>query len=144
MQVILLENVAAHGLKGAVVEVSEGYARNFLFPAHFAIEASAKTLKDKADREAREVNKVVKVSKEDRKLAAELDGLEVMITAKSDGGKLYASVGPKDVAAALKEQGYKISPEQVEMTPIKEVGSSSALVNFPSGYEATLTIIIED
>ncbi len=143
MQVILLQDVAAHGRKGSVVEVSEGYARNFLFPAHFAIEASPKALKDKADQEHRAVSKVAKVSKEDRQLASKLDGLEIMISAKSDGGKLYASVGPKDVAAALKELGYKIDVDQVEMTPVKEVGTSSAIVNFPSGYEATLAIIIE-
>jgi large subunit ribosomal protein L9 len=143
MQVILLQNVAAHGLKGAVVEVSEGYARNFLFPAHFAIEASPKALKDKADQENRAVSKATKISKEDRQLASKLDGLEIMITAKSDGGKLYASVGPKDVVAALQELGFKVSDDQVEMTPVKEVGTSTAIINFPSGYEATLSIIID-
>lgn len=143
MQVILLEDVPAHGRKGTVVEVSEGYARNFLFPAHLAIEASPKALSDKADKEKREKTKEKKAEKEDRKMAAELDGIEVVITAKSDGGKLYAAVGPKDVRSALKGLGHKVDAEQIEMEPVKEVGTTSAIVNFSSGYEATITVIVE-
>lgn len=143
MQVILLEDVASHGRKGTVVEVSEGYARNFLFPAHLAIEASPKALNAKSEKEQREKGKEKKAEKEDRKAAAALDGLEIVITAKSDGGKLYAAVGPKDVKAALKELGHKVDEDQIEMTPMKEAGSGSAIVNFVSGYEATVDIIVE-
>lgn len=143
MQVILLEDVPAHGRKGTVVEVSEGYARNFLFPAHLAIEASPKALGDKKEKEQRDKAKDKKAEKEERKLAADLDGLEVFIAAKSDGGKLYAAVGAKDVRVALKDLGYKVDAEQIEMEPVKEIGTTSAIVNFSSGYEATITVIVE-
>lgn len=143
MQVILLEDVASHGRKGTVVEVSEGYARNFLFPAHLAIEASPKALNDKSEKEQRELGKQKKAEKEDRKNAAALDGVEVVITAKSDGGKLYAAVGSKDVRSALKELGHKVDEDQIEMDPVKEVGTTSAIVNFSNGYEATITVVVE-
>ncbi len=143
MQVILLTDVPSHGRKGAVVEVSEGYARNFLFPAHLAIEASPKALSEKKEKEDREKGKEKKAEKEDRALAAKIDGSEVVITAKSEGGKLFAAVGPKDVRAALKELGYKVDEDWIEMEPVKEPGTTSAIVNFPTGYEATVTVVVE-
>lgn len=84
-----------------------------------------------------------KAEKEDKKQAAALDGLEVIVKAKSEGGKLFAAVGPKQVRDALKDIGHKVDEEQIEMTPIKEIGSGEAIVNFSSGYEATVTVIVE-
>lgn len=143
MQVILLEDVKAHGRKGEVVEVSEGYARNFLFPAHLGIEATAAALSAMDEREKSEKRKVKRSERDDKKQAAALDGLEVIVKAKSEGGKLFAAVGPKQLREALKDMGHKIDEEQIEMTPMKDIGSGEATVNFPSGYEATLTVIVE-
>ncbi len=143
MQVILLEDVKSLGRKSTVVEVSEGYARNFLFPAHLALEANAKSLAEKERKEESGKRKVKKQELEDKKLAAKLDGVEVLIAAKSEGGKLFAAVGPKQVREALKEMGYKVDEEQIEMTPIKEPGSRDAVINFDSGYEANITIVVE-
>lgn len=143
MQVILLEDVKAHGHKGDVVEVSEGYARNFLFPAHLAIEATSASLRALSEREERGKRKEKKAEKEEKKQAAALDGLEVVVKAKSEGGKLFAAVGPKQVRDALKEMGYAVDEAQIEMEPMKEVGSAEGIVNFSSGYEATITVIVE-
>ena len=143
MQVILLEDVKAHGRKGEIVEVSEGYARNFLFPAHYAIEATRASVVAMKEKEDGAKRKVKKNEKEEKKQAAALDGLEVVVQAKSEGGKLFAAVGPKAVRDALKELGYKVDEEQIEMTPIKDVGTGEAIVNFDSGYEATVMIIVE-
>lgn len=143
MQAILLEDVKAHGRKGQVVEVSEGYARNFLFPAHLAIEATATSLNAAKEKEESGKRKEKKTEKEEKKQAASLDGLEIIVKAKSEGGKLFAAVGPKQVREALKEDGYKVDEEQIEMTPIKDVGTGEAIINFSSGYEATITIIVE-
>lgn len=87
--------------------------------------------------------KVKKNEKEEKKQAAALDGLEVVVQAKSDGGKLFAAIGPKAVMAALKELGYKVDEEQIEMTPMKDVGTGEAVINFDSGYEATISIVVE-
>lgn len=143
MQVILLEDVKAHGRKGEVVEVSEGYARNFLFPAHYAIEATTSAVNAMNEREKSEKRKVKRSEKDDKKIAAALDGLEIVVQAKSEGGKLFAAVGPKAVRDALKELGHKVDEEQIEMTPIKDVGTGEAVVNFDSGYEATISIVVE-
>ncbi len=143
MQVILLEDVKAHGRKGEVVEVSEGYARNFLFPAHYAIEATAASVNAMKEKEESGKRKVKKNEKQEKKQAAALDGLEIVVQAKSEGGKLFAAVGPKAVRDALKELGHKVDEEQIEMTPIKDVGAGEAVVNFDSGYEATISIVVE-
>lgn len=143
MQVILLEDVKAHGHKGDVVEVSEGYARNFLFPAHLAIEASKQSLGALKEKEEQGKRQAKKSEHEDRKLAAAMDGCEVVVHAKSEGGKLFAAVGPKQVREQLKEMGFKVNEEQIEMTPMKTIGSETAIVNFESGYEATITVVVE-
>lgn len=143
MQVILLEDVKAHGRKGEIVEVSEGYARNFLFPAHLGIEATAASVSAMKEKEESGRRKAKRTEKEDKKQAAALDGLEVVVQAKSDGGKLFAAVGPKAVREALKDMGYKVDEEQIEMTPMKDVGTAEAIINFDSGYEATVTVVVE-
>lgn len=126
-----------------MVEVSEGYARNFLFPAHLAIEATAKSLAQKDEQEQREKGKEKKQEREDKKAAAQLEGEEVVIKAKAEKGKLYAAVGPKQVKEALKAMGHKIDEDQVEMEPMKETGSQEVIINFSSGYEATITVVVE-
>lgn len=87
--------------------------------------------------------RVKKDEKQDRRLAEQIDGLEVIVQAKADKGTLYASVGPKDVAVALKDLGFKVNPDFIEMESIKEIGSSEVTVNFPSGFEAMITVAVE-
>lgn len=143
MQVILLDDVRALGRKGTVVDVPEGYARNFLFPQHLAVEASAKSLREKDEKEASAKRKTKKEEAAEQRLASQIDGLEVVIQAKADKGSLYAAVGPKQVREGLKEQGYKVDEEFIEMTPMKEVGTQEVTVSFPSGFEAMITVSVE-
>jgi len=143
MKVILLENVKSLGLAGEVLDVTEGYARNFLFPQHLAVEASAQTLQERADKQKRESAKEKRETKEEKKLAAKLDGFEVIIQAKASEGKLYAAVGVKDVVAELKNAGFQIQPEWITFSSTKEPGTSEAVVNLPSGFDATISVVIE-
>lgn len=143
MKLILLEDVKKLGFKGDVVDVSEGYARNFLFPQHLAVEATEEKLNEMKAREKASVKKVKKAEKEEKRLAAAIDGQEILIEAKADGGKLFAAIGPKDVAKALKDKGFKVNKEYIEFEPKKETGAYEALVNFPSGFEATVSVVIE-
>jgi large subunit ribosomal protein L9 len=144
MKVILLEDVKAQGKKGEVVEVSEGYARNFLFPQHLGLEASPAALAQLEAQKKALKNKEKKADKAERQLAAELDGQEVIIEAKADAGKLYAAIGPKDIAKALKAAGYSVSADLITFAPQKEIGSFEAVVEFESGFEATVNVIIEE
>ncbi len=143
MKVILLENVKSLGLEGEIVEVAEGYARNFLFPQHLAVEASEHAISERVEKKKRESAKDKKEEKAEKKLAAKLDGFEVIVEAKADEGKLYAAVSSKDVALELKRAGFKVKPEWINFKSTKEVGSYEVSVGFPSGFESTITIVIE-
>lgn len=143
MKVVLLEDVKTLGLEGEVVEVSEGYARNFLFPQHKAIEASDKVLHERKEKAAAQKRQSKKAEEAERKMAASVDGVEVLIQEKADKGTLYGSIGPKEIAAALKTQGYKIKPEQIAFDAKKELGSYEAIINFDSGFDATVQVVIE-
>lgn len=144
MKVILLEDVKTLGRKGDVVETSEGYARNFLFPQHLCLEASPAALAQLEIQKKTVKNKEKKADNEEKKLAAQLDGVEVIIEAKADAGKLYAAIGPKDIAKALKAQGYSVAVNLITFAPQKELGTYEAVVEFESGFEATITVIIEE
>jgi large subunit ribosomal protein L9 len=143
MKVILLEEVKSLGLEGDVVEVSEGYARNFLYPQHLAIEATPQMIAERKQKVKAASNKARKQDKNARKLAASIDGTEIIIAAKSDNGSLYATIGKKDVVKALKAQDLKIKPDWIEFEGTKEVGTSSVTVSVPNAFDATVTLIIE-
>ena len=105
MKVILQQEVKKLGKKGDVIEVSEGYARNFLLPKKYAIEATAvnvNSVKLKKESEARKQQQAVDEAK---LMAAQLSKIEVTIPVKiGDGGKLFGSVTGKDIADVLKEK----------------------------------------
>jgi len=143
MKVILLDDVKKLGHQGDIVDVSEGYARNFLFPQHKAVEATEASLRQKDEQQKAVVRKVKKGELEEKKLAAVVDGAEVIIQAKADGGKLFAAITKKDIAKVLKEKGHKISKDYIAFEPEKETGMYEAIVSFPSGFEATISVVIE-
>lgn len=143
MKIILLATVKGLGVEGQIVEASEGYARNFLFPQHLAVEATPDAIHKRKEAQNASKRKENKQLKEERRLAAELDGEEVVISAKADGTTLYGAITAKEVAKALKEKDIKISAKQIAMDPIKEVGSHEIIISFESGFEARVTVLVE-
>ncbi|NBS41532.1 50S ribosomal protein L9 [bacterium] len=144
MKVILMQDVKALGSRGAVVSVSDGYAMNFLFPQNLAVQATEQSIQRMRDAEAKATKVAKKGEGEARKLAAALDGFELLLKEKvSDGGVLYAAVTPKIVASALKKAGYAVGEDAVEMPPIKEPGEREIVVNLPHGFEASVKVIVE-
>jgi len=145
MKVVLLKDVLSYGKEGAVIEVSDGYARNFLFPQNLAVPATtqavtlAKVKKEKKEKETK------KSLKDAGRLASALDDLEIVVSVKvNETGKLYAAVSGKDVAEAIKVEGLKIDPDWVEFTaPIKETGTFEITINLPHGFEAKLNVRVE-
>ncbi len=138
MKVILQQDVKGQGKRGQMVEVSDGYARNFLLPRKLAVEATAdhvNTMKmnDKAtaERQARE-----KAQAEE--IAAKLKELTVVITAKGGGaGRLFGAVTSDEISKALQQQ-HKITIDKrkiVQDEPIKNVGTYT--LNAKLGYEIT-------
>lgn len=144
MKIILLEDVKSHGRKGDLVEVSEGYARNFLFPQHLAIEATKTSLYEKEAREKSVQKRSKKQEDAEKRKAKVLDGFEVIISVKTDNGSLYSAVGTKEISLALKERGHKIDPDMIEFESKKELGTFEAIINFPSGYDAAVSVVIEE
>jgi large subunit ribosomal protein L9 len=143
MKVILLEDVKQLGMKGMVIDVAEGYARNFLFPQHKAIEANEASLREKDAQEKSVARKQKLKSKDEGRMARDMDGLEVMISAKADHGTLYAAIGPKEIAKKLKAMGYEIKKEWISFEPQKETGEFEGTVTFDSGFDASITVVLE-
>lgn len=142
MQVILMERVAKLGQMGEVVNVKEGYARNFLLPTGKAMRANEANLKafeaQKAQLEARNLE----TKSEAESLAAKLDGEQfVIIRSASDAGALYGSVTPRDAAEAATEAGFTVDKKQVALTaPIKDLGLHDMSVNLHPEVSATIVL----
>ena len=147
MKVILLQDVKGKGKKGQMLEVSDGYARNFMLPKKMAIEATADAIntmrmndKATAERIAREKAEALATSKKIRELT-------VVVTAKGGGpGRLFGAVTTQEIAAALEKQaGIKLDKRKIVLgETIKNVGTYTATCKL--GYEITapLSVKIEE
>ncbi|SFT44258.1 50S ribosomal protein L9 [Sedimentitalea nanhaiensis] len=142
MQVILLERVAKLGQMGEVVDVKNGYARNFLLPQGKALSASEANIANfemqKAQLEARNLE----TRKEAEALAVKLDGQQfIVIRSASDSGSLYGSVTPRDISDAATEDGFTVDRKQVVLTaPIKELGLHTVSIVLHPEVEAEIAI----
>lgn len=144
MKVVLLKEVKSLGKQGDVIEVSEGYARNFLFPQHLAVEGSEKQVAKVTAKKEAAARREKKSEAKDKQVAKELEGQEITLMAKTnDDGSLYAAVGSKDICKALAANGTTVSADQIEFVPQKETGEFTAVISFSSGYEAEINVIIE-
>lgn len=131
MKVILQQEVKKLGKKGDILEVSEGYARNFLLPQKLAIEATAGNVNAVKQQKAAQVHKEQRANDEAKVLASQLTKVSVTISVKTgEGGKVFGSVTAKDIADALQNQ-YKIEIDKrkIELKDaIKSLGSYSVTV----------------
>jgi large subunit ribosomal protein L9 len=125
MKLILTKAVPDLGDKGDVVEVSDGYARNFLVPKKFAVKASAGALKQADDMRAAREEAERRGLEQAQQLAESLAGTRVVVAARAgDSGNLFGSIGASDVTAAIvKFTGIEIDRKIVDVPePIKEIG----------------------
>lgn len=142
MEVVLLERVAKLGQMGEVVNVRQGYARNFLLPQGKALRATPANMKrfeiDRAQLEARNLE----ARGEAEKVAAKLDGeTYVVIRSASDGGALYGSVTTRDIADAATAGGFSLDRRQVALNaPIKELGLHQVQVTLHPEVVATVVV----
>ena len=143
MKLILTQDVANLGAPGDVVEVKDGYGRNFLVPQGLAIVATRGAEKQVATiKRAREVREVRDVSSA-KEIQTQLASLEVRLPARSgDGGRLFGSITTSDVVEAVaKAGGPKLDRRMVTLpAPIKALGNHTATVKVHPEVEATLTV----
>jgi large subunit ribosomal protein L9 len=124
MQIILQEDVEKLGNRGEVVEVAEGYARNYLLPRKLALEASAGNMKRLERMRVTFAKKEATEKDAAQKLAELLAGVTLSLTRKAgENDQLFGSVTTADLSAALEAQGYNIDKRKITLTePIKLVG----------------------
>ena len=114
MKVMLLKDVKGQGKKDEIVNVSDGNARNFLFPRKLAIEADAKALADAKNKEDAKNFKIEQEKAAARAIAEKLQGVTVKIKATAGAdGRLYGSITTADIAKALKEMGIDIDKRKI-------------------------------
>lgn len=147
MKVILLQDVKGKGKKGQMLEISDGYARNFLLPKKLAIEATPDAINTMRMNDKAAAERAAKERAEALEISHKLREMTLVVTAKGGGaGKLFGSVTSQEIADALKaKSGIAIDKRKIVMSDsIKNVGTYT--VQCKLGYEITapLTVKIEE
>jgi large subunit ribosomal protein L9 len=144
MEVILLERVAKLGQMGDVVRVKDGFARNFLLPKGKALRATEENRSRfenmKVDLEARNLEQ----KGEAEKVAQKLDGQSFSVLRQaSEGGQLYGSVSPRDLADLVSAQGIAVTRAQIALnTPIKTIGLHKVPISLHPEVEVTINVTV--
>ena len=146
MKVVLTQDVKGLGKKGELVNASDGYARNFLFPRKLAMEANAQAMSELKNREAAEKHRIDTEIANAKANAAKIEGKTVKLTAKGGaGGKLFGSVTSKDVAALIaKEFGITLDKRKVVVEDIKAFGTYPVEVQLYNGISASMYVSVQE
>ncbi len=146
MKVILLADVKGKGKKGELCTVSDGYARNFLFPKNLAVEADNAAMSElKSREESKEHHKKEEIAAANA-TAAKLNGQTVVVKAKAgSSGRLFGSITSKEIAAEIKNSlGIEIDRKKMKVADIKNFGEYSAEIKLYTGITATLTVKVTE
>ncbi|ALO09697.1 MULTISPECIES: 50S ribosomal protein L9 [Streptomyces] len=145
MKIILTHEVSGLGTAGDVVDVKDGYARNYLVPRGFAIRWTKGGEKDVAQiRRARKIHEIATIEQANE-IKAQLEGTKVRLAVRSgDAGRLFGSVTPADIASAIKTAGGPdVDKRRVELgSPIKTLGSHQVSVRLHADVAAKLGVEI--
>jgi large subunit ribosomal protein L9 len=146
MKVILLQYVKGHGKKGELCNVSDGYARNFLFPKKLAAVADNTAMNDLKNREAAAAHHKQEEIDRANATAKALNGKTVTISAKAgSNGKLFGSVTSKEIAAEIKKSlGIEIDRKKMNVADIKNFGEYTAEIKLYTGIIAKLTVKVTE
>lgn len=147
MKVILLEDVKANGKKGELVNVSDGYARNFLLPKKLAKIADAQALNELKNAENAKQFKIDTEKANANQCKAKLDNATIKITAKAgQNGKLFGSVTSKEIGAEIKNK-FSIDIDKRKITTkgdIKAFGTYTCEIKLYTGITATLNVVVAE
>lgn len=146
MKVILTQDVNKLGTKGDLIEVSDGYARNFLFKKELAIEGTPGRVKEWEEQQKVKKNKEAKLEKSAIEIKKKIGGKRVVVKMSAgDEGKLFGSVTSQQIATALSEQlDVNVDKKDIKLDDaVKQLGSHSFKIKLYTGVEAELTLTVE-
>lgn len=147
MKVILLEDVKTLGKKGEIVNVSDGYARNFVLPKKLGLEANGKNLNDLKLQKANEEKVAKQILEDAKELAKKVEAGKVELKIKvGEGGRTFGSVSTKEIAIAVKEQmGYDIDKKKIQLKDaIKTLGTHNVPVKLHQKVTAELKVHVTE
>ena len=147
MKVILLEDVKSLGKKGEVVNVNDGYARNFVLPKKLGVEATGKNMNDLKLQKANEEKVAKEHLEEAQAFAKEMENDHVVVSIKAgEGGRTFGSVSSKEIATAYKEQcGKEIDKKKIILPePIKSFGVYEVAVKLHPKVTGTLKVKVQE
>lgn len=146
MKVLLSQDVKGLGQKGAVVQVSDGYARNYLLPRGLAEAASEGGLRRQKLESQQIAQKRAREMDDARQLAHKLEQTNVVLTVKAgSGGKLFGAITAKDIASALKKQaGLNLDKRRIQLDqPIKQLGTTRVTVKPHADVSASMAVTVQ-
>jgi len=147
MKVILIEDVKSLGKKGQIVDVNDGYARNFILAKKLGLEATPKNLNDLKLKKANEEKVAKEIYEEAVVFAEQLSKMEVNVSIKAgEGGKIFGSVSSKEIAEAAKEQlNVELDKKKMQLpNPIKSVGTHIVPIKLHPKVTAQLKVNVRE
>lgn len=147
MQVILLQDVKALGKKGEIVNVNDGYARNFILPKKLGVEANGKNLNDLKLQKANEDKVAQQLWDDAKELGAKLEAGKIELKIKiGEGGRAFGAVSTKEISAAIKEQmGYDVDKKKIQLKDaIKTLGTHDVAIKLHPKVTASLKVIVTE
>ena len=144
MKVILTADVKGKGKKGEMVTVSDGYARNFLFPRNLAINADAQAMTELKNREDSKAFHIAEEKKAAQAICDKINKKTVVINAKAGAsGTLYGAITSKEIAEEIKKQfAVEVDKRKISVNDIKAAGEYSADVKLYNGIVASITVSV--
>lgn len=147
MKIILIQDVKKLGKKGEIIEVNDGYARNYILPQKLGIEANSRNLNDLKLQKQKEEKDAQKLLDEAKALAEKLGAQAVSVKMKAgEGGKVFGSVSAKEISEALKKQNsLEIDKKKIQLQePIRSFGVHEVSVKLHPQVTGTLRVKVEE
>ena len=144
MKILLCEDIKKLGWLGDVVEVSDGYARNYLLPQGLAKVANDDSIRAIAEEKTRRAEQRIQESKRAEEAAKTVESAEAVVAAKAnEQGILFGSVSARQIAANLREQGFEVADEVVQLPEhIKQIGTHTVTLKFADDLTATVNVVV--
>jgi large subunit ribosomal protein L9 len=147
MEILLRQDVEGLGASGEIVNVADGYGRNFLIPRKIGVKPTEANAQHIEREKQKEIRKKADELGDLKQFAEKVSGISCTVPVKvGEEGQMYGSVTPQDIAAAMKNEDVEIDPKSIVLDdPIKELGVYSFTVHFAPEVEATSKVwVVED